>query len=280
MIQLGSRRLNLGCGNDKREGFVNVDRNGYCDPDVQGDVLNLADFPSCYYDEIIALGVIEHFKRADTRRALYEWNRLLRPGGRLFLTTTYLDGLVRKLEAPSLQSVAGHELIVETLFAGQLGEGDYHLTAFTELLMRYYLWECGFDITQIGLMHGWLFEVEARKARDYSFVEALAEPDDAVFLQRLYREALHRDVDEAGLAQYGGALTRKEVARPEVVKQLLLGSERKQLMMAHAPAFPKVFDPRVALEDDVLAVTPKAPPFSTLARRIAGTLRRLVPGRA
>src|SRR5262245_25368701 len=102
MIQLGSRKLNLGCAYDKREGYVNVDMGSYCNPDVQADVLDLADFPSRYYEEILTLGVIEHFKRVDTRRALYEWNRLLVPGGRLILTTTYLEGLVRKLEARSL----------------------------------------------------------------------------------------------------------------------------------------------------------------------------------
>lgn len=276
MIHLRSRKLNLGCSDDLRPGYVNVDLQAFHKPDVVADVLDLRDFPSRHYEEIVALGLIEHFRRVDTRRALYEWNRLLIPGGLLELSTTYINGLARKLEAPSLQSIEGQELVLETMFAGQMAEGDYHLTAFTELLLRYYLWECGFDIDDIRLRDGWLFEVRGHKARDYSFVELLAEPDDLAFLAGAYREILYRDPDPTGLTHYGAALTGGQVTRPELLKQLLLCAERKQTMIGRAPTFPRVFDPCMALEDDRLQHDPAKRGFPSFVRRLVG---RLLPGR-
>lgn len=259
MIHLQSGKLNLGCGGDHREGYVNVDLQAFHHPDMVANVLDLREFPSRHYEEILALGLIEHFKRVETRRALYEWNRVLQVGGRLVLTTTYVNGLLRKLEEPCLQSVMGHEIIMETLFAGQLAEGDYHLTAFSELLMRYYLWECGFAIEKIGLMDGWLFEVEARKERDYSFVELIAEPDDRTFLRQAYQGILGRDPDPTGEAHYRGALAMASLTRSDVLKTLLLSAERKQWLLARAPRFPRTFDK----------------PFFPLSKRLGALLRRV-----
>jgi predicted SAM-dependent methyltransferase len=266
MVHTRFRKLNLGCGDDHREGYVNVDLQPFHHPDLVANVLDLRDFPAGYYQEVLALGLIEHFKRVETRRALYEWNRVLQVGGRLILTTTYLNGLLRKMEEPCLQSVAGHEIIMETLFAGQLAEGDYHLTAFSELLMRYYLWECGFEIDQIGLMDGWLFEIEACKERDYSFVELLTEPDDRTFLRCAYQEILGRDLDPTGEAHYRGALATASLTRSDVLRTLLLSAERKQLMLARAPQFPRIFDKPTLRSPNRLVL---------LLRRMAGLGRAL-----
>ncbi len=54
-------RLNLGCGYNKREGFVNVDSSTHCAPDLVHD---LEDFPwpwaESTIDEILMIHVLEH----------------------------------------------------------------------------------------------------------------------------------------------------------------------------------------------------------------------------
>ena len=58
-------RLNLGCGYDRREGFLNVDLHAFHDPDLVGDVRSLPALPSGRYTEIVAQDVLEHLERAD-----------------------------------------------------------------------------------------------------------------------------------------------------------------------------------------------------------------------
>ena len=55
-------KLNLGCGNKKIDGYINIDGSEYCKPDL---VLNLENTPypfkSNTIDEIRLKSVIEHF---------------------------------------------------------------------------------------------------------------------------------------------------------------------------------------------------------------------------
>src|SRR5688500_11537597 len=79
------RRLNFGCGFDKRDGYLNVDSHAGCDPDVllvDNDLSVLADEP---FDEILALDVLEHIPRTETLSILLKWADLLRPAGTLRL---------------------------------------------------------------------------------------------------------------------------------------------------------------------------------------------------
>ena len=43
------KKLNLGCGNDKREKFLNIDLNSSHKPDLISDVTNLEVLPDNYY---------------------------------------------------------------------------------------------------------------------------------------------------------------------------------------------------------------------------------------
>jgi SAM-dependent methyltransferase len=77
-------KLNLGCGNDIRDGYVN------CDNGSQGSIATNAawpvdlnqfpwPFPDNYADEILMWHVLEHLP--DTTRVLTEIRRVLKPGG-------------------------------------------------------------------------------------------------------------------------------------------------------------------------------------------------------
>src|SRR5262245_33970799 len=79
------RRINVGCGFDKRAGYINVDLHAMHDPDVIADVRDLRIFATAGYDEVLAQDVLEHLPRADAQPALSEWARVLAPGGRLVL---------------------------------------------------------------------------------------------------------------------------------------------------------------------------------------------------
>lgn len=72
-------KLNLGCWVFKREGWVNID----IDPqfaDVVADCNNLP-YADNSVDEIYAGHILEHCP--DTYKALAEWKRVLKPGGKI-----------------------------------------------------------------------------------------------------------------------------------------------------------------------------------------------------
>lgn len=83
----GEVRLNLGCGDKKLPGYINVDyapsRKGVT-PDVMLDLRKLT-FQDATVDEILSVHVIEHFYYWEAEKLLNEWARVLKSGGRMVL---------------------------------------------------------------------------------------------------------------------------------------------------------------------------------------------------
>lgn len=77
-------RLNIGCGARRIEGYTGVDAVARSGADIiaRADEIPLDDGS---VEEIMAIHLFEHFYRWECEKALAEWRRLLRPGGRLVL---------------------------------------------------------------------------------------------------------------------------------------------------------------------------------------------------
>ena len=222
------RKLNLGCGFDYRQGYVNVDMHERHKPDVVANVLDLASFPTGFYEELIAQDVLEHVTRDDVRKALFEWNRVLALGGKIFIRTTELGGLVRLLEAPENQTIEAQERLVQNIFGTQAYQGDFHLSGFTERLFRYCMWEAGFEIDSMTLHYGAFLDSWAHKTRHIGFEDDQGTIDEA-FLQRTYQQLLGRPPSAAELTEPG--------SRRELIRRLLLSEERRNAMRSKAPHF-------------------------------------------
>ena len=85
-------RLNLGCGHDKRQGYVNVDSAPACQPD---EVVDLEHFPWPWADDsvdaVLLKHVLEHLG-ADSRtylRIIQELWRVCRHGAELTITVPH-----------------------------------------------------------------------------------------------------------------------------------------------------------------------------------------------
>jgi predicted SAM-dependent methyltransferase len=80
------QKLNLGCGFDKREGWLNVDNFPECDPDKILDIEKTPwDLPSDSFDVVLMKHVLEHVG-ADFptfKAVMQELYRILKPGGKL-----------------------------------------------------------------------------------------------------------------------------------------------------------------------------------------------------
>ena len=156
-------KLNLGCGWDHREDYLNVDIHAFHKPDLVADVTKLEMLPSGAYSEVIAQDVLEHLPRQSTVEVLRGWSRLLRPGGTLHLRVPSVIDLAELMKRPENQTIEQQELLIQCLFGTQAYTEDCHYTTFTEPVLRHYLAQAGLVVETWGMRDEWLFEVDARK---------------------------------------------------------------------------------------------------------------------
>jgi hypothetical protein len=148
------------------------------------------------------------------------------------------ERVVEKVRITPLSVNPHAEIVNHQPFSMQNYTGDYHLTAFTERLMRFYLWETGYEIETIDIKDEWLFRIEARKVVDYSFQDLIVGgANDRDFVHSLYQRALGRDADPDGFAGYLNELASGGTTREKMVKSLLLSEEKQEQMTARCPAF-------------------------------------------
>lgn len=115
-------KLNLGGGNQKIPGFINIDR-------LHGqEVFPLPAYANDSVDEIRASHILEHFGHREVPEVLKEWVRVLKPGG------------VLRLAVPDFDYIVQHrhdELPLESyLMGGQSDQNDFHKSIYTERKLR------------------------------------------------------------------------------------------------------------------------------------------------
>lgn len=155
------RRVNLGCGFDRRDGYLNVDFQDFHDPDLVADVRDLSALPDSYFDEVMAIDVLEHLPRGDTEIALREWHRILAPGGTLRLQTPDITAIGELLH--ERDDHASHVMFLHHMYGTQAYNGDFHLAGFTDRVMIATLRSIGFDSIRVECEHRWLLVATATK---------------------------------------------------------------------------------------------------------------------
>jgi predicted SAM-dependent methyltransferase len=164
-LSLRFRRVNLGCGFDRRSDYLNIDIKLSHKPDVVADVRDLSMFPDGCMDEILAQDLLEHLYRYDTESALTEWNRILVDGGVLKLRVPNVIGILDLIRSKEKEDIAEQKKLIQALFGSQVDHSDFHYTGFTESLLRYYLLETGFGEMTFQAKDCWMFDVTARKLK-------------------------------------------------------------------------------------------------------------------
>jgi hypothetical protein len=219
------RRINLGCGLDKREGFLNIDINAFSDPDLVCDITNLQLLPSAYYEYAIAKDVLEHIQRLKIRNTLKEWNRILKIGGVLELQVPNVIGLLTLLTKKENKSPIMQEKLLQCLFGTQGYDGDFHYFGFTDIVIKSLLESTGFVIEQITIKDEWLFLIRARKTFD-CHIEEIFYLNDKDFVTEVYKIFLGRLPDESGL-QYYLKILKDGIAREAVIESIKNSEEYK-----------------------------------------------------
>lgn len=131
-------KLNLGCGNDYREGFVNVDIRPL--GDVVANVCNLP-IKDDSVDAINAVDIYEHISFTKSKELLKHWVSKLKKGGKLFIQAPSIDRIIDFYK--TVTDVAGLEKVIECLFGKQDYEENTHFTICHPKLMDSYLRQAG-----------------------------------------------------------------------------------------------------------------------------------------
>ena len=158
------KKLNLGCGFDHRDGYLNIDFHPDHTPDLLADVRSLPMLPDGYYEEVLAQDILEHLVRVDMAPTLAEWARIIAIGGTLIVRVPDIIGIAQLMAEE--HSVERQEQMVHVLYGTQAYEGDYHMNGFTELSLRHALHEAGFVTRTLDRQLGWLFDCSAERVGD------------------------------------------------------------------------------------------------------------------
>jgi predicted SAM-dependent methyltransferase len=219
------RRLNYGCGFDKREGYLNVDSDPACEPDMVVVGNDLSSLPSEWFNELLALDVLEHIPRMHTPNVLFKWSELLAVGGTLRIQTSSIEGVAAQIAKD--QTFSGHYSWTHCLFGTQAHFGDFHFTGFTNVSLRVHLLAAGFDVDRIWTTEHWLLNAQATKVKSWSsFVSQQSRLTDEEFVRAAFLETLEREADGPGLEHLLDGLSESSMSRHDVVAHLLSSPER------------------------------------------------------
>jgi predicted SAM-dependent methyltransferase len=161
-------KLNIGCGADYREGYLNIDvrpeirtiHGETVKPDMITDIAQKDGmlFPANSIQTIFAKDIIEHFPRSVARKLLKSWAEMLEPHGELTLIFPDVEACVEDAQAGKWSWKSA----LERIYGGQDYEFNFHYCGFcpetiTEILGKLYL-----DIIEITKLNCNL-KVVARK---------------------------------------------------------------------------------------------------------------------
>jgi hypothetical protein len=220
------KNLNLGCGWDKRPGFLNVDLHSIHSPDLVADVCDLSMLPTAYFNEILAQDVLEHLERAKTGIALKEWERLLSLNGKLLIRVPSLFGMFELLSRAEYRNAENAEKIIHLIYGTQAYNGDYHLTGFTAATLVEHLRLAGMQVSRCVMKDDWLFDVEVKK-----LVSMLS---DEEFVHNAFFSILGRPADTAGVRHFKSELERG--TSREVIADEIQGSA-ESIFFKYNPAY-------------------------------------------
>jgi len=185
-------RINIGCGYDKKPGYVNLDSDPACKPDLLVQDHDLFFLPRDHFEEVYAKDVLEHIPRASMMNALFDWASLLKVGGELFVQTSWIYGIIDRMRAEGTFEFIHNWKIC--LFGNQAHQGDFHHNGFTKETLAVYLAAVGLQHDGFKIEDGWLISTRAKKVEDWQYLMDM--PDYGAFVVESYHVFLGRAPEE------------------------------------------------------------------------------------
>lgn len=136
----GTIRLLLGGRTTRIEGFLNVDLFEGENVDIHTDASDLSMVKTGTVEEIYASHILEHFSHTRTVDVLREWNRVLKKGGKLYVSVPDFARMVEIYQKHGLIP-----WITNMLWGDQIYDLAYHYAPFTAGTLLKSLMDAGFS---------------------------------------------------------------------------------------------------------------------------------------
>lgn len=124
-------KLNLGCGTDKRVGYINIDANANVKPDLVHDLTKRLPFQNSSVDEIILQDVLEHLTKEDGKKLILECSRVLTNKGKIKIRIPDISSIIKKFN--------GRDDLIMLYIYGDTSQGnnwDSHKFGYTKNLIK------------------------------------------------------------------------------------------------------------------------------------------------
>lgn len=146
-------KINLGCAEDIKEGYINIDIYPIDPRVMKANALELP-FKSESIDEIYCCHFMEHLTLEELDKGLTEWNRVLKIGGNLVIIVPDMD-VISILWGKATPEAKLHYWN-HAIYGSHRGPFQDHKTAFDYSILS-------------GLMPTYKFEVGPPEVKSYSF---------------------------------------------------------------------------------------------------------------
>ena len=137
-------KLNIGCGSNKIDDYVNIDSERNCKPDIELNVIKeQLPYTGGVISEILFFHCIEHIEKRLHRKVLCEFNRVLKLDGKLYISYPNFWECAQRWH----DNTDGMRGFWEaTLYGRQLYKDDYHVCAMSPDYLTALLYDCGFEV--------------------------------------------------------------------------------------------------------------------------------------
>lgn len=106
---------------------------------------DLSRFSDGTFAEIYASHIVEHLDyKNELLDTLKEWNRILVPGGRIYISVPDLDVLAELILDKKSLDTRDRFFIMRMIFGGHMDEYDYHLVGLNEEFLTIFLNDSGY----------------------------------------------------------------------------------------------------------------------------------------
>ena len=137
------KKLNVGCGSNKIKGYINIDGEASCKPDLILDITRKKlPYEDNSINEIVMFHCLEHISKRFHSKVLLEFARVLKQGGSLIVSYPNFWECAQRWYA----NTYGERTFWEaTIYGRQLYPGDSHVCIVDPDELTELLCSCGFD---------------------------------------------------------------------------------------------------------------------------------------
>lgn len=134
-------KINIGCGNNKIEGYINIDAHAENCPDLVLDIREGLPYPDNAVQEILFFHTIEHIEEKFHRAILSDFFRVLVPHGLILISypefVTCANNYISNYQGM-------RNFWKDTIYGLQRYPGDYHISLMNSDVLAELLQEVGF----------------------------------------------------------------------------------------------------------------------------------------